>query len=115
MTAKKENKVSDKMIKNEIGKLFLYVKKQLMDDPEISAAYEYPDPEYELIASLIRLRRKRGISQRELAKAIGTKQPAIARIESGRHHGMSVGTLVKLAEALKGRLVIRFEEEKNVE
>ena len=44
--------------------------------------------------------------------ALCTKQPAIARIESGRYRGMSVATLGKMARALDARLVIRFKDAK---
>jgi DNA-binding XRE family transcriptional regulator len=48
---------------------------------------------------LAALRLRRGWSQRNLADAIGVKQPHIARLESG-HHDPSLGTVRKLAEAL---------------
>jgi len=46
-----------------------------------------------------------GLSQAKLAKKVGTKQPAIARIESG---GMipSLEMLQKIAKATKGRLIL---------
>ena len=94
------------------GADFSKYKKRLLEDPDVRSAYEELEPEFELIASLIALRGSRGMSQDELAEAVGTKQPAIARIESGRYRGMSVATLEKMARALNARLVIRFEESK---
>lgn len=38
--------------------------------------------EVELIGKMIEAREQRGLSQRELAKLCGVKQPAIARLES---------------------------------
>lgn len=95
-----------------LGAGFSEYKKRLLEDSGVRAAYEELEPEFELVASLIALRRERGMSQDELAVALGTRQPAIARIESGRYRGMSVATLEKLARALNARLVIRFEEAK---
>ena len=95
-----------------LGDDFTEYKKKLLEDPGVRAAYDAFEPEYELIASLIALRRRRGMSQDDLAEAVGTKQPAIARIESGRYRGMSVATLEKMARALNARLVIRLEEAK---
>ena len=40
--------------------------------------------EVELIGKMIEAREKQGLSQRDLAKISGVKQPAIARIESLR-------------------------------
>jgi len=97
-----------------VGQPFSRYKEELLQTPEVLAAYEELGPEFELIASLIELRRLRGLSQEGLAQAVGTRQPAIARIESGRYRGMSVKTLEKLAHALKAKLVIRFEEEERV-
>lgn len=95
-----------------LGVDFSEYKKKLLDDPDVRAAYEVLEPEFELIASLIAMRGRRGMSQDDLAAAVGTKQPAIARIESGRYRGMSVATLEKMARAMNARLVIRFEEAK---
>jgi DNA-binding XRE family transcriptional regulator len=95
-----------------LGDDFSEYKKSLLGDPEFRAAYDELEPEFELIASLIALRGRRGMSQDDLAEAVGTKQPAIARIESGRYRGMSVATLEKMARALDAKLVIRFEEAK---
>lgn len=45
-------------------------------------------------------RLKKGISQMELAKRLGTKQPAIARMESGFVGEVSFDFLVRVALAL---------------
>lgn len=107
---KKGQDDADQLSSRGLGQPFSELKDRLLADNELRAAYEEMEPEFELIASLIELRRHRGLSQEELARTIGTRQPAIARIESGRYHGMSVATLEKLAKALKAKLVIRFEE-----
>jgi len=57
-------------------------------------------PALDLAESVIRLRRLRGLSQTELAAQMGTKQPAIARIESGEAN-VKLETLVDLAIALQ--------------
>lgn len=56
-------------------------------------------PAADLAESVIRLRRLRGMSQAELATLVGTKQPAIARLESGRTNP-SLSKLVQIAKAL---------------
>jgi DNA-binding XRE family transcriptional regulator len=92
---------------------FSELKKQLLANPEVLAAYEEMAPEFELVKSIIELRKAHGMTQDDLAKAIGSKQPAIARIESGRYRGMSLSTLEKMAHALDARLVVRLEDVKH--
>jgi transcriptional regulator with XRE-family HTH domain len=62
-------------------------------------------PAYNVAEAVIRLRRFRGISQEELAEKMGTKQPAIARLEAGRAN-MRLSTLTQLAEALDATIRI---------
>jgi transcriptional regulator with XRE-family HTH domain len=52
------------------------------------------------IATQIRvLREQRGLTQEELAKKIGTKQPGIARLENVNYSAWKIETLKKLARA----------------
>lgn len=53
----------------------------------------------EIIDSLILERRKRGMTQRELANAVNLPQAAIGRLES-KKHTPQLDTLIKVAEAL---------------
>jgi transcriptional regulator with XRE-family HTH domain len=55
--------------------------------------------------NLFHLRRARRVSQEVLAKAIGTSQPAIARIESGEEN-ITLGTMKKWVTQLRGRFYI---------
>ena len=91
------------------GRPFSEIKEKLLADAEVRQAYEDAAPEFELVRSILALRLERGMTQAELAQAAGTKQPAIARLESGRHRGVSLTTLEKLAHALDARLVVRLE------
>jgi len=58
--------------------------------------------------TIANLRLSRGLTQADLARKIGTKQPAIARIEQGQNPP-SLRTLLRIADALNARLVIRLE------
>lgn len=62
----------------------------------------------ELARLVIRHRAALGISQKELARRVGTSHSAISRLESGRHK-TSVETLQRVAEALGVRFVFGFE------
>lgn len=65
--------------------------------------------EFHGIAKLVVHRRTvLGISQRELARRVGTSEPAISRLESGRH-ATNVRTLRRVFKALGGTLVVGYE------
>ncbi|MFY9462616.1 MAG: helix-turn-helix transcriptional regulator [Candidatus Sungiibacteriota bacterium] len=70
---------------------------------------------YSEVSNLITaVRIHKGLSQKELAKLVKTKQPSIARLESGKELP-SVSFLDRIAKALNTFLIIRFdfmEEEK---
>ncbi len=77
-----------------------------------SAAYRAEQQrlaQFEALARLvIKHRASLGISQKELARRVGTSYSAISRLESGRHK-TSVDTLQRVAEALGVRFVLGFE------
>lgn len=61
------------------------------------------------VAQMIHDRRtKAGLSQRQLADLIGSKQPVIARLENADYEGHSLTMLQRIAEALEQRLEVRF-------
>lgn len=62
----------------------------------------------ELARLLIKHRAALGISQKDLARRVGTSYSAISRLESGRHKA-SVETLQRVAEALGVRFILGFE------
>jgi len=61
---------------------------------------------------LAKLRRRRGVSQAQLAKIVGVSQPVIARIESGGVQNLTVGTIVRTAAALGGTVKIGIRPKK---
>jgi len=74
-----------------------------MQDPEFREAYEALEPVYQLT----RLRILRGLTQKQLAELVGTKQPSIARLESGATEPR-ISSLRRIAKALGARLEIRL-------
>lgn len=74
-----------------------------MQDPEFRAAYETLEPAYQIA----RLRILRGLTQEQLAEKVGTKQPSIARLESGRSTP-TLDFLQRVAEALDAQVEIRI-------
>ncbi len=64
-----------------------------------------------MLRELLNARQKAGLSQAEIAKLMGTKAPAITRIESSLSsgkHSPSIATLKKYANALGCRLEIKL-------
>lgn len=73
----------------------------------VKAAYDALEEEYTLAAELLRARKKAGLTQSEVARRMGTKRPAVARIESAKSgHSPSVNTLRKYADAVGRKLKI---------
>lgn len=77
----------------------------------VKAEYDALEPEFSLLREMLLVRQKAGLSQAEIADRMGTKPPAITRLESslssGRH-SPSIATLKKYAEALGCHLEIKF-------
>ena len=82
------------------------LKKQLKD-PEFTREYHALDEEFALIKTIIDKRLEIGLTQAELAKKMETKQPSLARLESGRYNP-SFKFLQRLAHAFNCQLEIKF-------
>lgn len=55
-------------------------------------------------------REKRGLTQKELAKLLGTSQSTIARLENPFYDNYSINTLRKIAKILDLQLVVSLKE-----
>jgi transcriptional regulator with XRE-family HTH domain len=53
-------------------------------------------------------RTKAGLSQRQLAELVGSKQSVIARLEDADYEGHSLNMLQRIGNALGQRLELRF-------
>jgi DNA-binding XRE family transcriptional regulator len=76
-----------------------FLKRQLKN-PKVRREYNALEGEFALAKEIIELRLKSNLTQRQLAKQMGTSQPAIARIESGTYHNVSLSFLRRIAKAL---------------
>ena len=83
------------------------LKKEWMKNPKFVREWEKIEPEYQLARSLIGLRLKKKLSQTDLARKIGTKQPVVSRIES-MTTSTTISVLKRIAQALDVKLQIRF-------
>lgn len=79
--------------------------KRRLENPEFRKAWEDSEVEYNLMVQLIEKRLKRKLSQRALARKVGTSQAVIARIE-GMNANPSLSLLKRIAQALNTRLQI---------
>jgi transcriptional regulator with XRE-family HTH domain len=85
--------------------------KKMLEEPAVKAEYDDQAEEFALLDELLKARRRAGLTQAEVAARMGTKTPAVARLEAGggsRQHSPSVTTLRKYAEAVGCRLEIRL-------
>jgi len=87
------------------------LKRELLERPEVQAEYAELGPEFRLLRQMLAARKKAGLTQAEVAERMGTRAPAITRLESslssGRH-SPSLSTLTRYAEAVGCELEIRL-------
>ena len=81
-------------------------------DPVFMTEYDVLEDEFALLDELLQARANAGMTQEDVALAMHTKAPAVARIEAGggkQRHSPSVETLRKYAKAVGCRLKIHLE------
>lgn len=87
------------------------LKRKLLANPEVKAAYDALTEEEQIAAALVQARLATGLTQEDLAARMGTRQEVIARLESGRHLPSmampSMATLKRYARATGRRLLPR--------
>ncbi len=90
------------------------LRREVEDTPVAAEELERILP-FERIARQVMLRRGQlKLTQKQLAKRVGTSHSVISRIESGQH-STSVTTLQRLAKALNLKLIIDFEIDEQAE
>src|SRR6266511_3921177 len=85
------------------------LKQTALQKPAVQAAYEALGPEFEILRQMLQARQAAGLTQAQVAERMGTKPPAVARLEaslSSGKHSPSIATLRKYAEAVACRLEI---------
>jgi len=86
--------------------------KKMMEDPAVRAEYERIErEEMPMLDAILKARAEAGMTQAQVAERMGTKAPAVARLENALvtgKHSPSVATLQKYAAALGKRLEVRF-------
>lgn len=82
--------------------------KLLKQDPSFQDALDKVDEAWGIAFQVYDLRKKAGLTQKQLADLVGTKQSNIARLESADYSAYTFKTLEKITKALKARLEIRI-------
>ena len=76
--------------------------------PERLAELEQMRADDAVARKIVELRTKANLSQRELAKLVGTTASVICRLEDADYEGHSLAMLNRIAAALHRRVEIRF-------
>lgn len=80
-----------------------YLERKLQDDG-FRARFEAADQAWDIALQLAALRRARGLTQKQVAELLGTKQQAIARLEDPTYTGHSLSMVRRYVEALGASL-----------
>ncbi len=99
--AKKKNPLRSKSLKAAYDRY-------IGDDAEQQAVFEDELANVEVAQKIYDLRNKAGLSQRALAKLVGTTASVICQLESSDYQGHSLSMLRRIAAALDRRVEIRF-------
>lgn len=78
------------------------------DDPDRISEYEQFGADIEIARLIYDMRTEAGLTQRQLAKKVGTTASVICRLEDADYEGHSLAMLRRIAEALDKRIEIRF-------
>ena len=76
--------------------------------PDRLASLEEERANLDIACKIYDLRNKAGLTQKELAKLVGTTSSVISRLEDADYEGHSLSMLRRIAAALDKRVEIRF-------
>ena len=88
------------------------LKAKALTNPQVRAEYERLNrEEFAILDEILAARREAGLTQAQIAERMGTKAPAVARLESALasgKHSPSLSTLRKYAAALGKRIEVHL-------
>jgi DNA-binding transcriptional regulator YiaG len=90
------------------AKKFKDILKEDLKDPEFKKAFDEEEIYANLAIQIAKIREKEHLSQKELAKRLHTTQQTVSRLEDIHNRSYSLGTLIKLAQALHKKLKVEF-------
>ncbi len=89
----------------------LYLGEQLKD-PDFAEKFRKAGEAWDVAIQLASLRKSSGISQKELAKRVGTSQQQISRLESPSYKGHSLSMLRRVADVLGANVHVEIQAKK---
>ena len=85
-----------------------------MQNEEYRRKFFLAEASAEIARQLVRLRRRRKLSQKQLADKAGMAQPRISMVERADYENWSFNTLRRLADAMDARLRVLIEPAEDV-
>jgi transcriptional regulator with XRE-family HTH domain len=85
---------------------------QQLKDKDFAASFKKAGEAWDIAIKLSALRKKTGLSQKELAQRAGTTQQQISRLESPSYEGHSLSMLRRVAEVLGATVEVELKVEK---
>jgi transcriptional regulator with XRE-family HTH domain len=83
-----------------------------LKDPAFAARFEEAGEAWDVAMQIAALRKESGLSQRELAKRVGTSQQQISRLESPGYEGQSLSMLRRVAEVMGASVRVQIQRGK---
>lgn len=84
------------------------IEKALKRNPSLKEGLQKAEEAWDIAFQVYDLRKKLGLTQKQLAELVHTKQSNISRIEAADYTSYTLKTLEKVTQALKARLQIKI-------
>jgi len=86
----------------------LFLEEQLRD-PDFAERFKRAGEAWDVAMQIAALRDRAGLSQKALARRLGTSQQQVSRLESPAYEGHSLSMLRRVARALNAEVKVIFE------
>ena len=100
------------MARKGITDALVILRRQFVNfDPEMRELLKSAREKSEVALQIYKLRTRANLTQKELARKVGTTASAISRLEDADYVGHSLNMLRRIAQVLGQRLSVRFVDE----
>ena len=96
------------MAKTKVTDAVEILKRKTGIDPDRDAGMQKISQDFRVAQMIYDARTEAGLTQKQLAKAVGTTQSVISQLESAEYEGHSLSMLQRIAQALHRRVEIRL-------